>query len=455
MRLPDCCHAQDFGHGGHAGPAFLCAVVDHGGHAGRDRGRIDRSRIRILLDERANAGRQLEQLEHPDAAAVAGAPAALAAARLVHGLACFEAERVIAWLGRDIGRREVLAYLAAVAELAHQALGDDRAQCRFEQKGLDTKIKQARHRCRGRVGVQRSENKVAGQRGMDGDMSGFGVAHLADHDHVGVLANEGAQRRCKREADRWLDLGLIDPGDLVLDRIVASVVVLPLPVGPVTTIMPCGSWIRRASLARSSVNKPSLSIASRPRSRGSRRMTADSPCCVGMIATRISRSDLAMRSRAAPSCGSRRSAMLRPARILMREITACGSASGGAGTARKSPSMRMRTIRPERDGARWMSLARSSTAFSRSSLTPRTTGAPLARSRRLSMSSSLWACGVSPSTAVAASSSPRRSVRAVAISSNDAISIGIGPPSTISAACTLAVSFGSAMASLISPSVER
>ena len=169
---------------------------------------------------------------------------------------------------------------------------------------------------------------------------------------------------------------------------VASVVVLPEPVGPVITIMPCGSISSLRSSASSSASSPSLPISSRPRSRGSRRITADSPYCVGMVATRTSNSVRATRTRAAPSCGRRRSAMLRPARILMREISACGSTPDGVGTARSRPSTRMRTTRPVRNGSMWMSVARSSMARSSRSLTARTTGAPLARSRKDSTSSS-------------------------------------------------------------------
>ena len=44
------------------------------------------------------------------------------------------------------------------------------------------------------VGVQRREHQVAGERGLDGDLGGLEVADLADHDDVGVLAQEGAQR---------------------------------------------------------------------------------------------------------------------------------------------------------------------------------------------------------------------------------------------------------------------
>ncbi len=51
------------------------------------------------------------------------------------------------------------------------------------------------------VGVQGGEHQVAGQRGLDGDLGGLVVADLADHDDVGVLAQEGAQRGGEGQAD--------------------------------------------------------------------------------------------------------------------------------------------------------------------------------------------------------------------------------------------------------------
>ena len=45
------------------------------------------------------------------------------------------------------------------------------------------------------------------------------VADLADHDDVRVLPEEGAERAREREADLRLDVDLVDPLDLVLDRI--------------------------------------------------------------------------------------------------------------------------------------------------------------------------------------------------------------------------------------------
>ena len=59
-----------------------------------------------------------------------------------------------------------------------------------------------------------------------------------------------------------------------------------------------------------------------------RRIAALRRARVGMVATRISSSDLPTRTRARPSCGRRRSAMLRPARIFTREITIARAMSG-------------------------------------------------------------------------------------------------------------------------------
>ena len=71
----------------------------------------------------------------------------------------------------------------------------------------------------GVVGVQRREHEVAGQRRLDGDLRGLEVADLADHDDVGVLPQDRAQRVGEGEADLRLHLDLVDAGQLVLDRV--------------------------------------------------------------------------------------------------------------------------------------------------------------------------------------------------------------------------------------------
>ena len=57
------------------------------------------------------------------------------------------------------------------------------------------------------------------QRGLDSRPCGLSIAHLADHDHVGILTQEGAQGIGEGKANSGLDLGLADPVDLVFNRI--------------------------------------------------------------------------------------------------------------------------------------------------------------------------------------------------------------------------------------------
>ena len=60
---------------------------------------------------------------------------------------------------------------------------------------------------------------MAGQGGPQTDFSGLLVADLADHDDVRVLPQKCTQRRGEREPDLGLDLNLVHPLELVLDRV--------------------------------------------------------------------------------------------------------------------------------------------------------------------------------------------------------------------------------------------
>ena len=57
------------------------------------------------------------------------------------------------------------------------------------------------------------------QRRLDAHLGRFRVAHLADEDHVGRLAEHGTDDAGEVEADVVADLDLVDPGEVVLDRI--------------------------------------------------------------------------------------------------------------------------------------------------------------------------------------------------------------------------------------------
>jgi hypothetical protein len=51
---------------------------------------------------------------------------------------------------------------------------------------------------------------VARERRLDGDLGGLEVADLTDHDDVGVLPQEGAQRGREVQADVVVHLHLVD-----------------------------------------------------------------------------------------------------------------------------------------------------------------------------------------------------------------------------------------------------
>ncbi|MNX75596.1 hypothetical protein D3C86_1070770 [compost metagenome] len=60
---------------------------------------------------------------------------------------------------------------------------------------------------------------MPGQRGLDRDARRLDVADFTDHDHVGVLAQDGAQARREGHADLGIDLGLAHAVDGVFDRV--------------------------------------------------------------------------------------------------------------------------------------------------------------------------------------------------------------------------------------------
>ena len=66
------------------------------------------------------------------------------------------------------------------------------------------------------------QHQVAGERGLERDLGGLEVADLADHDDVGVLAQEGAQRRREVEPDVLVHLHLVDADEVELDRVLGG-----------------------------------------------------------------------------------------------------------------------------------------------------------------------------------------------------------------------------------------
>lgn len=116
-------------------------------------------------------------------------------------------------------RRCFEGFAGGRVQAPHQALGEDAVDGRGNQVAFDTHVQQARDTRRRAVGVQGREHQVAGEGRLDGDAAGFQVADFTDHDHVRVLAHDGAQRAGEVEADGRFHLDLVDALKLVFHRV--------------------------------------------------------------------------------------------------------------------------------------------------------------------------------------------------------------------------------------------
>ena len=105
------------------------------------------------------------------------------------------------------------------ADAAHQALGEDAQHSRSHEEARHAQVDQA---CDGSgriIGVERAEDEVARLGRLDGDPGRFGVADLAHEDHVGILAQDGAQRLGEAEPRLLEDLHLVRSAQTVFDRV--------------------------------------------------------------------------------------------------------------------------------------------------------------------------------------------------------------------------------------------
>ena len=67
--------------------------------------------------------------------------------------------------------------------------------------------------------MQRRQYEVARKTRLYGNFRRFEVANFADHDDIGILAQNRAQATCKRHVDFGIDLRLTDTIDEILNRI--------------------------------------------------------------------------------------------------------------------------------------------------------------------------------------------------------------------------------------------
>ena len=146
-----------------------------------------------------------QQLEDADPAAVAGLVAA--------GTPLLPVERhSVRWTPRhpvrraprSAPRRSASTSRSSACTACGRAAGRGPPRRRRRQERLDAHLVQARERARRVVRVQRREDEVTGQRGLDRDLGRLAVPDLADHHHIGVGAQDRRQRGREGQAGAWL-----------------------------------------------------------------------------------------------------------------------------------------------------------------------------------------------------------------------------------------------------------
>ena len=177
---------------------------------------------------------------------------------------------------------------------------------------------------------------------------------------------------------------ILRDGELSSFSAAYSVVVLPLPVGPVTRTIPLTrlTIVRKRSVMLCGM--PSFSRSRSPLSRLSRRMTTDSPSCVGIVDMRTSTALSRTSTLKRPSCGRRFSEISSPAMSFKRNASAGATRKSASVCGCSSPSMRRRMRSTSSCGSMWISDAPTWVASSNNVCSRRTTGASSAPSDALS-----------------------------------------------------------------------
>ena len=67
--------------------------------------------------------------------------------------------------------------------------------------------------------MQSAENRVPGQRRLNGDFSRFKVTNFADQNLVRILPQNRSQRRSKRHPNLVVNRNLHDPVNVILNRV--------------------------------------------------------------------------------------------------------------------------------------------------------------------------------------------------------------------------------------------
>src|SRR5579871_100701 len=210
-------HLVDFAQCGQALLNFVQTAFAQRNHAFVAGDALD-FRSRPAIDNHfADAVGQIEQFANCGAAMIAGA-------RTFETARAFGERRVHPFFGLEacfanfIGRK-FFQLFAIAADNANEALRQNTVQGRDEIVRLDAHVNEAANDVGHVIGVNGGENEVAGEGGLNGDLRGFLVADFADHDFVGVVAQDGAQSAGESQAFFLVDGTLRNAAKLIFDGV--------------------------------------------------------------------------------------------------------------------------------------------------------------------------------------------------------------------------------------------
>src|SRR5580698_4732354 len=201
----------------HAQPHFIQSGFAQEAHALFTRRAPDLRRRLSGQNHFANAVAQIEQLVYRGSPAESRARA-LDASRPFIQRNLAPLHRIEAAGFEYIGR--VVHFGAArVADQTHQPLRQNAVQRGNEVVRLDAHVQEASNHIDHVVGVDRSEDQVAGQRRLNRDLRRLRIADFANHDLVGIVSQNGSQPAGKGQPLFLVHRNLRNAAQLVLDRI--------------------------------------------------------------------------------------------------------------------------------------------------------------------------------------------------------------------------------------------
>ena len=109
--------------------------------------------------------------------------------------------------------------LAVCTNFSYQSLCQHTQQRRAKQERFNAHVGQARDGTGRIVGVQSGQHQVTCHGGLDGNLRGFKIANLANHDDVRVLSQNGAQGLGKGQINFGIDLRLTHARQLIFNRV--------------------------------------------------------------------------------------------------------------------------------------------------------------------------------------------------------------------------------------------